>query len=432
MNRIKQEPEEEEKEKEETSISPQKDTNVKNNDDDNQNTHQRDDPNTKRKCIPFEERVQQLKKFKEQYGHCSVSVTYDMSLYQWCRNIKLLHRKLQETQVQGNDRLTPKRIKELEDLGFDFTMKRGKYANLSSPVNKSTILKSDDENDDSDFEEDEANDDDSSDEDSSNNNDSEDMIQIQSFNDRIKALKTFKEKYGHLDVPKKYDHSLYSWSSLMRSGYKHMQKGKPSKYRLTHERFQVLKDLGFDFRGLTDRKESSVEVSTPSSMHGTSQKKRGMDTMKVPLRKDITSFEVKSQGGKRTLSNSTYSIETRTSKRTKSEPVAKSNVTMRSVRPGSPAFDLARYTYEELLQQALENKAMCQRMETNAKVRHEKSLEEIDSCIFNSDDEDSSKRKFECRFCGLKFDFQCVCILHMPKCKERKFGDPILIKRCES
>jgi hypothetical protein len=353
----------------------------------------------------------------------------------------------------SNCGLSHERVQMLKDLGFDFrpfidrndssvevsnptsmrdtAQRKGSMDTIKDQLRKditSFDVKSQGEK----REEDDDNYYDNNDEDNSNNNDSEKMIQIQSFNDRIKALKKFKEKYGHLDVPKKYDQSLYYWSYSMRSKYKRMQKGEPSNCGLSHERIQVLKDLGFDFRGLANRKKSSVEVSNPTSMRDTAQRKGGMDTIKDQLRKDITSFDVKSQGGKRTLSNSTYCIETRTNKRMLPEPHAKTNATMRSVRPGSPAFDLARYTYEELLQQAQENKAMCQRMETNAKIRHEKSLEEIDSCIFNSDDEDSSKRKFECRFCGLKFDFQCVCILHMPKCKERKCHDPIMIKRCES
>lgn len=66
------------------------------------------------------------------------------------------------------------------------------------------------------------------------------------FNERVEALKAYKEKYGHTKVHKKDDKSLYDWCANMRG-----RRRRPEKYpktRLTPDRIAVLDAIGFDWK----------------------------------------------------------------------------------------------------------------------------------------------------------------------------------------
>jgi len=72
-----------------------------------------------------------------------------------------------------------------------------------------------------------------------------------SFDERVKALMGFKEKFGHCDVPRKKSgtkgeyQSLGKWCDSMRMAYKKIQKGETLKRKLTQENMQQLEDAGF-------------------------------------------------------------------------------------------------------------------------------------------------------------------------------------------
>jgi hypothetical protein len=475
--------------------------------------------NDEEKMIPiqsFDDRIKALKEFKEKYGHLDVPWKSDRSLYAWCSNMRSAYKRMQ-TGKSSTFGLTNERIQILKDLGFDFRCyidrnvssqdqstltsshtsssqksdrvkrKSTETSTSSKPKRKVPSFDSCSEEEDDDDEED----DDNEDNDNVNHHEKKE-IQIQSFDDRIKALKEFKEKYGHLNVPWKSDQSLYLWCSSIRSGYKRMQNGEPSKRSLTNERIQTLKDLGFDFRFSKERSNPPSSDNTAQKGETSNEKVSSFDIYFDELKKFIekyghcevtrkfstslstwcyhmrsaykslaqgkpnslltpervrlledVGFDFKYDGlissnsildfpqkRKRKQPSSAYSNQTGSNQRIKSE--LDISATGSAVRPGSPAFDLSRFTYEELLQQAEVNKAMCQRMEMKAKIRCKKSLKEIESSMFNSDEEDNSNGTFECRFCGLKFNFQCVCILHMPKCKAKTLNDPVLIQKYES
>jgi hypothetical protein len=69
-----------------------------------------------------------------------------------------------------------------------------------------------------------------------------------SFNARVKDLKAYKEKYGHVNISRKTDKSLYDWCSTIRS------KNKPSegKIKLSQKRITSLDAIGFDWKMKAD------------------------------------------------------------------------------------------------------------------------------------------------------------------------------------
>lgn len=62
------------------------------------------------------------------------------------------------------------------------------------------------------------------------------------WNENYEALKEFKEREGHIKVPKEYNASLHNWTEMQRTLYK-MRRYKP---RLSPERVAKLKLLGFN------------------------------------------------------------------------------------------------------------------------------------------------------------------------------------------
>lgn len=243
-----------------------------------------------------------------------------------------------------------------------------------------------------------------------------------SFEFRINQLKEFKEKHGHVNVSKDDDKSLHSWCSNIRSTCLRKVKGR---YGITLKNMQVLKDIGFEFRPI-------VSSSDDSNRFSQINKPNKPIVHSLRLKKRTTSNEDIHHGQAKKLLHdlgfehpaSVASNEPVKAKISKHRIVnirkkhAK-NGSGRVHRPSSPAFDISRYTYAELLQQVRENTEMCVRMDSQPKVSYKKSLAEVEKEMFQSDEE---KKEYECKFCGLGFDFQCVCIIHMAKCNPNRFG----------
>jgi len=74
------------------------------------------------KYTPFEERCNQLLRFKEEFGHCIIPGAYEgnPSLGRWCRSMRTTYRKIQKGTQIGGANLEPDRIKRLEDIGFEW------------------------------------------------------------------------------------------------------------------------------------------------------------------------------------------------------------------------------------------------------------------------------------------------------------------------
>jgi hypothetical protein len=84
------------------------------------------------------------------------------------------------------------------------------------------------------------------------------------FEEKIKALREFREKYGHVNVPSKpylypENPSLVFWCKNIRNGYKLWVKGEKNQCGLTDERVQCLEELGFKWNLKDHRKNERFE-----------------------------------------------------------------------------------------------------------------------------------------------------------------------------
>ncbi len=115
----------------------------------------------RRVTVPFQERIQQLKAYKEKHGHLMVKGKKDKSLAIFCTNVRAVRRK---PGIKIGIKLTEERIKSLDDIGFDWNPSK-RYLH---------------------------------------------------FEERLEHLKMFKERHGHLDVDPSDDKSLYWFCNNVR------------------------------------------------------------------------------------------------------------------------------------------------------------------------------------------------------------------------
>ena len=122
----------------------------------------------------FQERLSQLIEFREEHGHGSIPTPYHTlpALGVWAANLRqqnMLRKQAERKSIEYKGYLTDARKKELIKAGFDFT-----------------------------------------------------SLTERQFQNRIKELQEFKQRYGHVAVPEKYkdNRSLGAWVSNLRSLYR--------------------------------------------------------------------------------------------------------------------------------------------------------------------------------------------------------------------
>ena len=146
----------------------------------------------KKRC--FDERFNQLLRFKEEFGHCNVPYTYQGNplLGNWCRSIKQAHKKRCQLACRPKCILWQDWIERLEGIGFNWKYFIG-------------------------------------------------------FDDRCRELIAFKEEFGHCNIPRKYhkNASLATWCKTMRAAYNKVQKGMKTSTRLPQDRIDRLEEIGF-------------------------------------------------------------------------------------------------------------------------------------------------------------------------------------------
>ena len=91
-------------------------------------------PGRKKKNQTFEQRIEDLKKFKEKYGHCDVRRRFKThnSLATWSRDIRYAYRG------NGNMNLTEDRMRRLEEIGFKWVLPQ--LINTMHSVNSSPSI----------------------------------------------------------------------------------------------------------------------------------------------------------------------------------------------------------------------------------------------------------------------------------------------------
>jgi len=135
----------------------------------------------------FEEHIEDLRAFKDKYGHAHVCRKLDNNLSRFCERTRALRRM---PAVPGTGMtITEERIKALDELGFDWEGKK------------------------------------------------------KSFEQRIEDLQAFKEKHGHVRVTAKHDKSLSAFCAYMRTA----RRNPGGRMNITEDRYKLLNDLGFDW-----------------------------------------------------------------------------------------------------------------------------------------------------------------------------------------
>jgi hypothetical protein len=156
--------------------------------------------------ISFDDRIKDLQSFKEEHGHCNVTLdknTKYKSLGSWCKNLRHSYRKIKQGR-EPRYKLSDDIIQYLERMGFDFKLRECVY---------------------------------------------EEKI---SFDDRMKDLQAFKEEHGHCNVSKSYSdknkyRSLGNWCGNIRSSYKKIKQGETPKINHLSDakNIQLFEAIGF-------------------------------------------------------------------------------------------------------------------------------------------------------------------------------------------
>ena len=139
----------------------------------------------------FEKCRRELTSFKEEFGHCNIPVRYsgNPSLGQLCSHMRRAYKKMQKG-IKTNSKLSQDRIERLEEIGFQW----------QSGVDHD-----------------------------------------KTFEKRCRELTSFKEEFGHCNVPVRYsgNPSLGRWcTSDMRCTYNKIQKGIKTHRNLSQDRIE--------------------------------------------------------------------------------------------------------------------------------------------------------------------------------------------------
>ena len=141
----------------------------------------------------WNERLEQLREFKVQFGHCLVPQGHSANpkLVQWVSTQRRHYRLSQERKPSS---MTTERIRELESIGFEWETNAASY-----------------------------------------------------WNERFAQLHEFKVQFGHCLVPTQYSANpkLGIWVSKQRSNFRLYQEGKPSP--MTTKRIRELESIGFEW-----------------------------------------------------------------------------------------------------------------------------------------------------------------------------------------
>ena len=165
-------------------------------------------PSKKRKrqaVKSFEQRMHDLREYKEKHGHVNVKKSEDESLYYFCYNMRHALKNPEKSRMV----LTDGRIASLDAVGFDWIVQ--KHATKKS------------------------------------------------FEQRIEDLRAYKEKHGHVNVKKSEDKSLYDFYNHMRRARKNPE--KLSSMNLTDDRIASLDALGFEWNLNSDTKSFAQRIA---------------------------------------------------------------------------------------------------------------------------------------------------------------------------
>lgn len=156
----------------------------------------------------FQDRLRELKAFKEQHGHCSVPTAKAGALGRWvnAQRVAFSSRSKGAAKSPSAYTLTQARIDALNELGFVWKIR-----------------------------------------------------EQTSFQDRLEELKAFQAVHGHTRVPQHYAENkpLGKWVTKQRYCYTLKMQGETSQ--LTDERIGMLNAIGFEWNVIKKRRQSKQE-----------------------------------------------------------------------------------------------------------------------------------------------------------------------------
>lgn len=148
--------------------------------------------------VKFNERFAQLIAYKDVYGHCNPPQTTSSgycSLAMWCKNNRKLYTEWQDNGSQSKD-LSVEQMQKLDGIGFEWIRDRSSAK----------------------------------------------------FDDRFSQLCSFKEKFGHCNVPRsahQEHYTLWWWCYEIRSSRKELLEGKKPTKPISDEHVRRLDSIGF-------------------------------------------------------------------------------------------------------------------------------------------------------------------------------------------
>lgn len=178
----------------------------------------------------WNKRYKELRAYKASHGDCRVPSTYQENkpLAYW---VKTMRSEFKKQQKGESSSLTIEKIEKLNDLGFDWELRAGRKNRKMVP-----------------------------------------------WHVHIKELKEFKKVHGHCRVPMSYqaNRPLANWVSNTRYQYGKLQKGENSS--LTEERIAELEKLGFEWKGVLGRSDTTRKGGTRNLADGDASDEDSQET----------------------------------------------------------------------------------------------------------------------------------------------------------
>ena len=110
------------------------------------------------------------------------------------------------------------------------------------------------------------------------------QLKVKPFDHRIEELLVYKKDHGNCDVPYTYapNQSLSNWCSNVRYSYGVAMKGMAPTIKMTEERIQRLRAIGFDFRARSGKSKSNVDANAKAKANAlvsipTTENEQGRD-----------------------------------------------------------------------------------------------------------------------------------------------------------
>ncbi|KAL3941299.1 MAG: hypothetical protein SGBAC_004322 [Bacillariaceae sp.] len=201
----------------------------------------------------FQTRIEELKDFSRQHGHCRLPASYpeNLPLKSW---VNATRQKYRQQREGGRCTLTPKQIKELESVGFEW--------NLLEAKREETWNKN--------------------------------LLSVDTWNKHMNTLREFKETNGHCQVPSEYPEnpSFGSWASQLRQECNGWEHGEETQLLLS-ENIAELRDVGFlPWRDDNFQPIQELVVSMPAELPNQNhpQKEDQEEDAAVPLASKSSPF----------------------------------------------------------------------------------------------------------------------------------------------